>query len=217
MAVQRLIIKAFSDEKLKRSAGSYTVRVNPEKYSQSLQINYSDRPAVGSMNTALRFANMPPAKISFELLFDVTGAIPGSAKDLTTEINAFLKVVYNYDGAIHEPHYLRLVWGKLNFTARLTSLEMQYTLFSPSGAPLRARATASFSNFVDPATIAKDEDKQSSDLTHQRVVKQGDTLIGLAREVYGDPRMYVKVARVNGLSSTRRLAVGTRLRFPPMR
>lgn len=217
MATQRMVIKAFSDPKLTRSAGSYTVRVNPEKYSQSFEVNYNDRPALGSMNTSLRFANMAPAKLNFELVFDATGAIPGSAKDLAKEIDAFLKVVYNYDGAIHEPHYLRLIWGKLNFSARLTSLDLQYTLFSPAGAPLRARATVSFSNFVDPATIAKLEDRQSADLTRQWLVRKGDTLPSISQTLYGHPGMYMKLARANGLTSTRELAEGTRLRCPPMR
>jgi hypothetical protein len=217
MSNQRMVIKAFTDPKLTRSAGSYAVRVNPEKYSQSFAVNYNDRPALGSMNTALRFANMAPSKLNFELVFDATGAIPGSASDLAKEIAAFLKVVYNYDGSIHEPHYLRLIWGKLNFSARLTSLDLQYTLFSPAGAPLRARASVSFSNFVDPATIAKLEDRQSADLTRQYLVRKGDTLPSISLTLYGAPGHYMKLARANGLTSTRELTEGTRLRCPPLR
>ena len=53
------------------------------------------------------------------------------------------------------------------------------------------------------------------EVTHVRTARPGDTVQQLAREVYGSPQSYVNVARSNSLPSTRRLAVGTRLAFPP--
>jgi nucleoid-associated protein YgaU len=216
--MKRMVIKAYKDPELTQPAGIYAVRVNPEKYSHSMQVRYDAKGAIGTINTPLRFGHIPPSTLNFELLFDATGAIPDSAADLADEIDRFLKVVYHYQGHIHEPHYLRLIWGSLHYAARLTSVEFQYTLFSPTGAPLRARATVAFTNFADPEKIVSEQDDESADLTHARTVKEGDTLLSIAREVYGDPSRYVQLARHNGLPSTRRpLQAGMKLVCPPVK
>ena len=54
------------------------------------------------------------------------------------------------------------------------------------------------------ATSALAQD-QSPDLTHVRMVKAGDTLPGFCEQIYGDPRLYLKVAAANGLDPRRAL------------
>jgi len=213
----RMVIKSYRDEQMESLLGTYTVRVNPEKYSQSFRVQYDQRAAAGASNATLRFSQMPPQTIAFELLFDATGVIPGSATDLAAELKSFLAVVYDYDGDIHEPRYLRVFWGKLDFTCRLTNMELQYTLFNPAGAPLRARASVTFTNFVDPKTIAEKADQRSADLTHARTVRAGETLRSIARDVYGRAELYVQLARANRLPSTRRLRPGMTILCPPTR
>ncbi|MDC0713314.1 hypothetical protein POL68_32930 [Stigmatella sp. ncwal1] len=213
----KLVIKAYKTPDFSGEAGAYTVRVNPEKYSQSFEVRYNEEGSAGSMNVPLTFDHMLPSRLRFELLFDVTGALPNSATDLAEEINSFLSVVYNYQGSIHEPYYLKLYWGSLVFGARLMDLQLQYTLFRPDGSPLRARAEVSFASFVDPKTMAKQENKQSADLTHVVTVREGDSLPLLCQRIYGDATCYPWVARANGLTHFQRLRAGTRLVFPPMK
>ena len=55
----------------------------------------------------------------------------------------------------------------------------------------------------------------SPDLTHRRVVVEGDTLPQLCREIYGSPEHYLRVAQVNGLDDFRDLSPGQELFFPP--
>ena len=57
---------------------------------------------------------------------------------------------------------------------------------------------------------------QSADLTHVRLVKQGDSLPALCEQVYGNPRLVAEVARANGLDNFRALRAGMQLRFPPL-
>lgn len=212
----KMIIASYADPEFRQKKGEYTVQVNPEKYSQSFQTNFDSTPAVGSMNTALKFKAMPPATLKFELLFDVTGVIDDQRTDLAQELSEFQQVVYNYDGSIHEPRYLMLFWGKLAFGARLTSLSISYTLFRPNGTPLRARADVSFYCYQSPATIKRLENKQSADITHEIVVQAGDMLPVLAHRVYGDAKYYRALAVFNQLVDFRRLVPGTTLRFPPL-
>lgn len=212
----KMTIKSFSKPDFSGQVGSYTVRVNPESYTQTYSIQYNEDGAVGGANIPLKFDHMPPATISFELWFDATGAIPNSATDLASEITSFQQVVYNYQGGIHEPYYLKVFWGKMSFGARLTSLTVKYTLFKPNGAPLRASADVTFANYIDAKTLAKTEDRESADITHVRVVKAGDTLPLLCDTIYGNSAYYPQVAKANGLTRFRVLRTGTRLVFPPL-
>lgn len=212
----KLVIVSYAKPDFSSKVGQFTVQVNPEKYTQTYRIDYDETGAPGSMNTALKFTRQPPAEMKFELLFDATGAIDDSPADLAAQISAFQTVVYDYDGSIHEPRYLKLYWGKMSFGARLTSLSINYTLFAPNGAPLRARADVAFANYVDPATIKKLEDKQSPDITHRVVVRAGDTLPLLSYRIYGDTCHTLDLARVNNLVDFRRLRPGSVLTFPPL-
>jgi LysM repeat protein len=212
----KMVIVSYEKPDFTSKVSQYTVLVNPEKYTQSFKIVYDTNGAPGSMNTPLKFTKMPPAELKFELLFDATGTIDGSPKDLAKEIATFQDVVYNYDGGIHEPRYLKLYWGKMSFGARLTSMTFNYTLFAPNGAPLRAKADVAFQNYEDPATIKKKEDKRSPDLTHKLVVKAGDTLPLLSFKVYGDTCHTIDLARVNKLVDFRHLRPGQALVFPPL-
>ena len=47
-------------------------------------------------------------------------------------------------------------------------------------------------------------------------LRAGETLAGLCQQIYGDPALYLKVARANQFDSVRRLPPGTRVRFPPL-
>ena len=212
----KLVIYAYSDSAMSSQVGKYTVRVNPEKYTQTFSVVYNQNGAAGSANVPLKFDHQRPSTIKFELVFDATGAIPGSATDLTTEINKFLGVVYNYQGSIHEPYYLTLYWGDLTFGARLTDLSLSYTMFRPDGTPLRARGDVTFTNYIDPGKLAALEKKQSADLTHIRQVVAGDTLPALCGKIYGQPGLYPRVARHNQLRHFRSLEPGTQRVFPPL-
>lgn len=212
----KMFIVGYEKSDYTGKVGQYTVQVNPEKYTQSFQIQYDRQGAAGSMNTPLKFNRMPPAEMKFELLFDATGALDGSPDDLAGTISDFMDIVYRYDGSIHEPRYLQVTWGKLTFGARLTSLSLNYTLFSPDGAPLRARADVTFMRYENAATISREEDRQSPDITHLVTVGANDRLPLLSYDIYRDTAWYYDLARRNDLIGFRRLRPGRTLTFPPL-
>ena len=89
-------------------------------------------------------------------------------------------------------------------------------LFKPDGTPIRAIATVKFKSSIEEQKRAAKENKSSPDLTHSRVVKQGDTLPLMCYSIYGDPKYYLQVAQVNGIGNFRQLIPGTSLFFPPI-
>jgi nucleoid-associated protein YgaU len=48
------------------------------------------------------------------------------------------------------------------------------------------------------------------------VVKSGDTLPLLAKEIYGSSEYYLRVAEVNGIDDFRNLTPGQQIIFPPL-
>ncbi len=214
----KLTITAFKVASLTQQVGDpYEVKVNPTSYSQDYRVQYDKEGAIGGSNTTLKFSKMPPQTVKFELLFDGTGVVTGSSQGVWDEIQDFLKVVYDYNGTTHEPYYLKLHWGQAEFSARLTDLSIQYTLFSESGKPLRAKAKSTFMNFIDPKALARKQGEKSPDVTHEVVVRAGDTLPQLCHQIYGDAHYYPQVAAANGLLSVHPPAPGTRLLFPAVR
>jgi hypothetical protein len=131
-------------------------------------------------------------------------------------IQQFQKVTL-YNGKIHRTNYLKVMWGTLQIKrCVLKSASIAYKLFKPNGVPLRAVITANFSDNSDDTTrvaIAQDE---SSDLVHRRTLLAGENLPMLCEQIYGDPRLYLHVARANGLADFRNIPPGTAVFFPPL-
>jgi nucleoid-associated protein YgaU len=89
-------------------------------------------------------------------------------------------------------------------------------MFRPDGVPLRAVITAAFTENSDDQTRVAVEQKQSPDLTHLRITRAGENLPMLCNQIYGDPRLYLRVAQANGIDDFRNIPPGTRVFFPPL-
>lgn len=222
-ALTRLLITAFEDPGFKKFRGAYQAAVNPAKYSKKYKPKYETTQAPGTIDTEAKYQMTMPDTLDLEFLFDRTGVLPDSlsaGRDLglgvETDLLYFKSIVFDYYGNKHQPRYLRINWGTLDFPCRLTSLDVEYKLFDPNGKPLRAVAKASFVKSVDPTLLMAIMNKQSPDLTHVRTVNEGDTLPLMTADIYGDAKYYLEVAKVNKLSSFRKLKTGQQIVFPPL-
>jgi len=105
-----------------------------------------------------------------------------------------------------------VIWGdEKPFVGRMGDLRITYTLFHPSGVPLRAEIQIDFIGHD-----LQESERNSPDLTHQHTVTQFDTLPLLTEEVYGDAGFAWQVAAANNLTHFRRLKTGETLFFPPI-
>lgn len=216
----KVIIRSFSDKELKNEAGEFVLPVNPEQYAQTFKVKYEAKVAPGSQSVEERFLSSGPEELKLDFIFDGTNTVYGYAqegKTVTEQIEAFKNVVYSLDGPIHQPKYLKVQWTKFIFDCILTELQITYTLFDPEGLPLRAKLSCSFLNYKETARKVQEEGKSSPDLTHRRGVAQSDTLPLMVNKIYGNPNLYLEVARVNNLTNFRRLSVGDDLVFPPVK
>lgn len=95
-------------------------------------------------------------------------------------------------------------------------MDITFKLFKPDGTPLRATAKAKFKGFVEDNLRIAQENNSSPDLTHVRIVKEGDTLPLMTHRIYGDSKYYLEVAKANQISNFRKLKVGQQIFFPPI-
>lgn len=222
--LEKMVVIAYEKSNFSGEKGRFTVFINPEKYSHNYKICWNDVQAQGSPGGSPNFNKIPSDTVKFELVFDGTGVVPTklpgvlpfTSDGIVEQIDAFKKLVFNYNGNIHSPNFLKLSWGTLLFKCRLQSLEVAYTLFKPDGTPLRARANATFIGYNDETELALAAKKSSPDVTHVVTVKAGETLPLLCYRIYGSSALYTQVARVNGLVDFRAIPSGTQLVFPPL-
>jgi nucleoid-associated protein YgaU len=211
-----MTITSYTDASFSAMDTEYTVFINPDQLTFNYKIKSTRQEVPGQGANTLKFVGVEPESVSFDIMFDTTGVIPGSSGDVYAQIKEFRALTYDYNGTIHRPNYLQLSWGSIIFKCVLSTLNVTYTLFSPQGVPLRAKASVTFEETMDPATIAREGDNQSPDMTHLRTVLHGDTLPLMCYRIYGDTSLYLEIARVNGLDHFTELIPGTRIEFPPI-
>jgi nucleoid-associated protein YgaU len=201
------------------TANSFTVMINPAEISHTRKISYDQTKAQGEVAPDKKFSAVEPETLSFSVTLDGTGVVApptGGAKEVMELVNDLKKVVYDYVGTKHEPSRVRVLWGTVIFFGRLETLTTKYTLFKPSGAPLRAKLDLSFVGSMSKEEAALTANRSSPDLSHLVDVRQGDTLPLLCHRIYGDPGYYLDVARFNNLVDFRHLEPGRKLHFPPL-
>jgi nucleoid-associated protein YgaU len=230
--LQKLTIEAFTTiERTIRLSGPHgnqlVVQFNPESLSTTHANELQKQPAITSVPAASSFANQKPGTLDVKLVFDGTDVGrdggPGGARGPTVAqmVAQFFTLCLTVYSDSHEPPFLTLTWGSgrifgpRGFKCRLGTVTTTYTAFNRDGTPLRAEVDAHFVAAISPEESLSEHHLNSPDVTHHRLVRSGDTLPGLCREIYGSAGHYLRVAAVNGLDDLRALVPGTELVFPP--
>ena len=218
----KLKIKAYKDEKFSQEVanGDFDTLLNPETYRIRYQISQNETQAQGTSSSAPRFNRTAPEDLELDFIFDRSGVIKGNEDDsgegIINDIDKFKKVILDYNGDQHKPNYLIITWGSLLFKGSLNSMDLTYKLFKPDGTPIRATARARFKGFIEDNLRVARENNNSPDLTHIRMVNEGDSLSLMTFRIYGDSKYYLEVAKANKLVNFRKLTPGQEIFFPPI-
>lgn len=223
MELAKFEIKSFSDNQFKKDGGKkdFKIPINPENFTRNLKVERDATKGHGNQHTNSKFVGTAPEELKIEFTLDGTKTVEGYLESMKSmavkdQLKKLLECVYDYDGKIHSPRYLKILYGsELNFNCVLTSLDINHTLFNADGSPLRAKVTANFLQYVAPETRAKKERNSSPDLTHQKTVKAGDRLDRMTNDVYDNPSYFLQVAMTNDLTSVRTIKPGRELFFHP--
>ena len=214
--INKVRLVAYKDPDYMEEIGTYEVLVNPEKTSKKASINYSSSSStIGSSVKTVKFRGDGEEKYEFNFFFDGTGII--TSKNVADQIDELKKLVYHYNGDIHESNYIKIFWGtQSEFRGRLKSFEQINLMMDTDGTPLRSEIKAVFIGSVSPEKKALEEGRNSSDLTHIRTVSAGDNLPLMCYRIYKDSGYYLKVAAFNGLDDFRDITPGDQIMFPPV-
>jgi nucleoid-associated protein YgaU len=221
--LEKLKIKAYPNNKRADAEriGTFEAMFNPTSFQQKYAIQYGKNQGFNSTNKKVNYARSKPTDLNLKLILDGTGVhemgiLRLRQKKVSERVEQFLKLTFRMNGKIHEPNYLVVEWGDLIFSCRLGSVDISYTSFDRDGTALRAEFDV---NLIADVAVKKRmaiENKSSPDLTHSRIVKSGDTLPLLSKEVYGDSSYYLRVAQANNLDDFRNLQAGQEIFFPPL-
>ncbi|MFQ6030362.1 MAG: peptidoglycan-binding protein [Dehalococcoidia bacterium] len=240
---QPLSITAFSvDDKgnvepLTGGEDNFKVMLNPSEFTHDHSISYnassadddsndsstSKNQAIGKAAPTAEFKGYQADSMKFSLVIDGTGVVTpprsatGGSTDVAAQIDNLNQVVYDFNSDEHRPRIVQIAWGSYLFVGRLKSMSVQYTLFKPSGEPLRAKISLAFVEYVSREQESLEAGRESPDLTKVVEVRAGDTLPLLCYRIYKNSTYYAEVARINNIVSFRGLKPGSQLVFPPLR
>jgi hypothetical protein len=202
--------------KITSKAGAFELRINPASLKFNKKVKYNESKLVGAPSGYVTYDAHAPSTLSFDFVLDSTGIAYKEKKTLDKIIANFEKVAYKMNGNIHKPNGLTVSWGSIIFQCHLTTLSYDYTLFSPSGEPLRVKVSVEFTNDISLEEAEKLTNKQSPDMTHIITLKSGESIAGWCNEIYGDTSYCVDVAHYNHLPGFRNIPTGTKIVFPPL-
>jgi hypothetical protein len=228
-SLAKLVIHSFKKNDFKEEATDslFTAPINPESFTKNFKVNLDDSSAHGSPGKAPKFKSVGTQELKLEFILDGTGTMEGYVEakkpgkndvylSVSDQLKAFLKCVNDYDGDIHRPRFLIIIWGsEIRFPCVLSNLDVHHTLFDPQGFPVRIKITATFLNYASPQAQLAAAKINSPDMTHYRKTREGDRLDLMTYRIYNDSKYFMQVARSNGLTTLRKLTPGSDIYFPP--
>jgi hypothetical protein len=199
---------------------------NPEKYTASRSVQFAEIAIPGLDTPVVQFVRGQSEKITLELFFDTTdqGMVDPvvDVRTLTSKVYGLMKVL----SKTHAPPRLLLIWGEggklFNYGNTilpwcvLESASQEFTLFSPGGAPLRAKVNCTFRDAWTIDEQLQQTPRESSDRTKFAQVKQRQSLSEIAWQQYEDPNQWRPIAEANNLDNPRLLLPGTVLKIPSL-
>jgi nucleoid-associated protein YgaU len=189
---------------------------NPENFTLKEDVSYTCTQGTGQAGDAQKYKQTKARTFSVTFTLDGTG-VNAPKIPVLAQILLFRQATTLVNGLLHKPNYLIVQWGTFICRCHLTSSSIDYTLFDQTGLPLRAKVTASFTEWTDNLFSAITSMLSSPDLTHEHKVIDGEILPLIVHRTYNDQRYYLQVARANKLKNFRKLKAGLELILPPIK
>ncbi|HEY2725266.1 MAG TPA: LysM peptidoglycan-binding domain-containing protein [Pseudonocardiaceae bacterium] len=189
---------------------------NPKELTLTKTANWKQGAAKGAKKSGVpEFLGAAPAKMSVEMFLDGTRKMDDSVvKAVEKLFSCCVPTDSTRQKQKASPPWVRFQWGAVTgFPAHITSVTAKYTLFTPSGTPVRAVCTV---QLAEMGGETGGQNPTSGALTSRtvRTFVDGDSLPSLAYREYGDPTRWRAIAEANGIDDPMRLAVGRTLLVP---
>jgi hypothetical protein len=201
----------------KNSSKSVTCHFNPETFTLDRTIQWNFETTQGDDLPRVTFAGGQASDLTMTLLFDTTD----TGEDVRDSYGVLLELAQVDPNAKDaktgqsEPPLCRFEWGRfLTFTAVVTKLGQQFTMFKADGTPVRAQVTVTFKQ-VQEATRPQNPTTRTASRKIW-IVEEGQTLDWIAYREYGDPAHWRHIASTNNLANPLDLRPGQVLKLVPL-
>ncbi|MBD0741174.1 LysM peptidoglycan-binding domain-containing protein [Streptomyces sp. CBMA152] len=199
--------------------GEVKFQFNPSQVQLGRSASWTVMPAIAYTRGAPpKFTGAQPASLQLQVFLDASGT--PSSTTVQTQVELLLSCCevtpQSVAAKAPSPPWVEFSWGSFStvqFVAYVTSVNANYTLFSPNGVPLRATCTLAL---VEVSSETKRQNPTSGALSARRVHRTvaGDTLASLAWREYGDATRWRTIAEANAIDDPMRLRPGTELLLP---
>ena len=213
------------DMKAKGQSSKVTFLFNPNELNIERSNQYAETQIPGLPSSTYQFVKGGTRTLTMNLFFD-TYEKNQDVRNLTDKItgwdstssggNPILRGLMDIDSDLHTPPVCFFVWGSFVFRCIIEQATKKFTMFLPSGIPVRATLSITLKEYKDVETQLKETKFQSADRTKIWHVKQGDTLWLIASEEYGDPNLWRAIAQANKIYDPVSIEPGTDLVIPPL-
>lgn len=171
------------------SSKSLVVMYNPEELSLSQQAN-----ADGQGNNVW-FSRTQPSDLQVSLFFD-TYEKQTDVRKKTNDILALSEPWRAQSGA-KVPPTVRFLWVDRLFTGIVTEVAQRFTMFLPSGVPVRAELNVTFKEVLTDAEEIKAQGLDNCRMLH--TVSMSDRVGSIAYSALGDSSQWRLIADANGI------------------
>jgi hypothetical protein len=198
---------------------------NPEKYSVTKGVQYAEINIPGLDEPVLQFIRGQNEKVTLDLFFDTTEQ---GMVDNVKDVRTLTKSIYNLlkvNSSTHAPPRFKVEWGTgrslfgqgdSSSLCVLESMTEEFTLFAPTGEPLRAKLTVTIRNAPTVELQFQEKPRESSDRTKIVTVVRGQRISDVAWQEYGDPTQWRPIAEASQIDNPRFLDPGTMLKVPSL-
>lgn len=217
MSKQMLKIIGHTSDPTKSGGGSgqtFEARINPTTIRHTKSLHFNTDNSANASNDVKQWQGYGPEFLSFKL---VINGKKTSGDTVVKQLDELNKVVYDYNGSIHKSCWNTVQWGTVPpFKCHLKSMSVEYLNFSGKGDPSSAEVDLIFVVHEDREAAEKANNNNSPDMSHIKVLRDGDKLPNLCHEIYSDISYYMQIAELNGLTNFRDIPAGKKLLFPPL-
>ena len=167
---------------------------NPEKYSVNKSVQYAEIGIPGLDEPVLQFVRGQNEKVTLDLFFDTTeqGMVDNvvDVRTLTAPVYSLLKV----DTETHAPPRFSIEWGSgqslfaqgnTSALCVMESMNEEFSLFAPTGEPLRAKLTVTIRMAATVELQFQETPRNSPNRTSAVMVTRGQNITGIAYQPYG--------------------------------
>jgi hypothetical protein len=183
------------------------VMYNPEQFSLDQGNNFAEVGIPGLNAPPIQYVRGKGRTLSMDLFFD-SYELGVDVRQFTDGLTGLLQTL----PSTLAPPVLLFVMGSFSFRCVLVEAAQRFTMFGTDGTPVRSTVSARFHEYVD-VTVAVQSGVFIGPPTLVNVI-QGNTVSGIAAQVYGDPSRWRDIADANQIEDPFSLPAGTSLVIP---